>query len=415
MLHRQVREAILDLKFREAVGYDSHGGIRLLGAIPAGQLNALLSDVRKRPDAPQRPPLQSVWPIRVVAVRPDLPTPSGRTEPPPIPKGQEKIAPELRELLSAKAPTTARLQVILAHAPQAGDVSYAGLLAQAAPGSSVEGRLGAIVTVRTTIGQALALAALPEVAAVRLPCAARPRLETADSVEGWEPMQASGVTRLQVLNHKGRGTRVAVIDGDFSGWKALVGKQLPADTRMTDLTRERNDDLEPDAEPADGKQLGHGVHMALAVLRAAPEVQLTLVRIDPSAPYMLQQVARAMNGDAVASDSLRNRLVNLDAQSSRLDQELAPFLAQHARVLKKFTDVSQKPLLLKKKEKGPLSLDEQLQLQEIEQREAYEKNQADWDRRNRQYHDSVDRYFQLVKGSSKPERRADCGVGPGLE
>ena len=100
LLHRQVREAIADLKFREAVGYDSRGGTRLLGAIPAGQLDALLSDVRKRPDAPKRPPLQSVWPIRVVEVRPDLPTPSGRPEPPPIPKGQEKIAPELRELLA---------------------------------------------------------------------------------------------------------------------------------------------------------------------------------------------------------------------------------------------------------------------------------------------------------------------------
>ena len=105
-LHGQVREAIRDLKFREAVGYDSHDDTRLLGAIPAGQLDALLSDVRKRPLASRLAPLQSAWPIRVVEVRPDLPTPSGRPEPTPIPKGQEKIAPELRELLAdaAKAP-----------------------------------------------------------------------------------------------------------------------------------------------------------------------------------------------------------------------------------------------------------------------------------------------------------------------
>ncbi len=407
LLPRQVAEAIADLKFREAVGYDTHGDTRLLGAIPAGQLDALLSDVRKRPAAPHLAPLQSAWPIRVVEVRPDLPTPSGRPEPPPIPKGQEKIAPELRERLAdpAKAAGPARLEVILARTPPDGDFNYVGLLNAAAPGLSVEGRLGPLVTVRTTINQAPALAALSEVAEVRLPLAARPRLETAESVEGWDPLRASGAARLQVLNHKGRGTRVAVIDGDFTGWRGVVARsgdgattgQLPADTRMIDLTRERNDDLEPDAEPADSKPLGHGVHMALAVLRAAPEVDLTLVRIDPAAPYMLQQIARAMNGDPIVSDSLRNRLENLDDRRYRLDQELQPLLQERQQVMKKFTDVSQKPLLLEKKKKGPLSLDEELQLQDIENREAFDKKQADYNRRDRQYHESVERYFQLLK------------------
>jgi hypothetical protein len=407
LLPRQVREAIADLKFREAVGYDTRGDTRLLGAIPAGQIDALLSDVRKRPGAPKLAPLQSAWPIRVVEVRPDLPTPSGRPEPPAIPKGEEKIAPELRELVAdaAKAATPTRLEVILARTPPDGDLAYVGLLTLAAPGLAVEGQLGPLVTVRTTIGQAKDLAALAEVVYLRLPRAARPRLETAESVAGWEPLRASGVARLQVLNHKGRGTRVAVIDGDFTGWRGIVARSpdrattslLPADTRMIDLTRERNDDLEPDASPGDGKGLGHGVHMALAVLRAAPEVALTLVRIDPAAPYMLQQVARAMNGEAASSESLRNRLANLDARRFRLDQEAAPLLAERQQILKSFTDVSQKPLLLKKKEKGPLSLDEELQLQDIEKHEAYDKKQADYDRRDRQYHESVDRYFQLLK------------------
>jgi hypothetical protein len=398
-LRSQVREAISDLKFREAVGYDTRDDTRLLGAIPAGQLDALLSDVRKRPLAPKLAPLQSAWPIRVVEVRPDLPTPTGRPEPTPIPKGQENIAPELRELLTdaAKGATPTRLEVILSRTPLDGEFGYVGLLTLAAPGLVVEGRLGPLVTVRTTIGQALPLAALPEVTEVRLPFAARPQLETAELVEGWEPLRASGVARLQVLNHKGRGTRLAVIDGDFAGWRKMVGKQLPPDTRLIDLTAERSDDLEPDVESGDGTHLGHGVHMALAVLTAAPEVELTLVRIDASAPYMLQQVARAMNGEPISSDSLRNRLANLDDRRFRLEQDLQPLLQERQQVLKKFTDVSQKPLLLKKKEKGPLSLDEELQLQEIESREAFDKKQADYNRRDRQYHESVERYFQLLK------------------
>ena len=398
-LRSQVREAISDLKFREAVGYDTRDDTRLLGAVPAGQIDALLNDVRKRPLAPKLAPLQSAWPIRLVEVQPDLPTPNGRPEPPPIPKGQEKIAAELRELLTdaAKAAAPTRLEVILARTPLAGEYGYVGLLTLAAPGLVVEGRLGPLLTVRTTINQAIPLAALPEVTEVRLPFAARPRLEAADSVEGWEPLRASGAARLQVLNHKGRGTRLAVIDGDFTGWRKMVGKQLPTDTHMVDLTRERNDDLEPDAEPGDGAHPGHGVHMALAVLKAAPEVELTLVRIDPAAPYMLQQIARAMNAEPISSDSLRNRLANLDDRRFRLEQELPLLLQERQQVLKQFTDVSQKPLLLKKKEKGPLSLDEELQLQEIESREAFDKKQADYNRRDRQYHESVERYFQLLK------------------
>ena len=174
----------------------------------------------------------------------------------------------------------------------------------------VEGRLGPLVSVRVAPNQAPALAALPDVTTVRLPRAARPRLETAETVEGWEPLRASGLVRLHLLNRKGQGTRLAVIDGDFSGWRGLVGKQLPEDTRLIDLTRSRNDDLEPDPDPGDGKIVGarrpHGPGRAW---RAAPEVELVLVRIDPAAPYMLQQVARAINGEDVASENLRNRLI----------------------------------------------------------------------------------------------------------
>jgi hypothetical protein len=90
-------------------------------------------------------------------------------------------------------------------------------------------------------------------------------------------------------------------------------------------------------------------------------------------------------------------LANLDGRRFRLEQDLQPLLQERQQVLKKFTDVSQKPLLLEKKAKGPLTLDEELQLQDIENRETFEKKQADYNRRDREYHESVDRYFQLLK------------------
>ena len=332
-------------------------------------------------------------PVAVVEVRPDLPVPSARPPAPAVPKELEKVGPELRDLQDKADP--ARLEVILTRTPADGDRRWYALLKAAAPELVVEGRLGPLVTVRAALNQAKALAALPDVAAVRLPRVARPRLEAAEAVEGWEPLRASGVAKLHAMNRKGRGTRVAVIDGDFSGWRGLVGKQLPGDTLMVDLTAERNDDVQPDPDPGDGKTLGHGVHMALAVLRAAPEAELVLVRIDPAAPYMLQEVARAMNGETLASESLDDRRVAFAAVRFLLDQQAAALRDERRRVLKQFADVTQKDVLLKKKEKGALTADEEEQLKEIQELEEYEKRQADWDRRDREYHEAMGRYLGL--------------------
>ena len=391
----QVAAAIADLKFREAVGYDRRGGVRLLGAIPVGQVAALLGDARLRPGAPHTAPIQSAWPIRVVNVWPPdvLAVPSGRPEPPVVPKDLEKVAPELRGMLDKADPV--RLEVILTGTPSADDLSWIVHLKEAAPGLVVEGRLGPLVTVRAALNQVKAVAARLDVAAVRLPRAAKPRLEPAEAVEGWEPLQASGVAKLHAMNRKGRGTRVAVIDGDFSGWRGLVGKQLPGDTLMVDLTAERNDDVQPDPNPGDGKTLGHGVHMALAVLRAAPQVELVLVRIDPAAPYMLQEVARAMNRESLASESLDGRRAHFAAVRYQLDQQAAPLLEERRHVFKQFADVKQKPILLKKKETAGLTPDEEQQLKEIQEFEDYEAKQADWNQRDQEYHDALGRFVQL--------------------
>ncbi len=334
-------------------------------------------------------------PVVVVEARPDLPLPSVRPPAPPLPAELQKIGPELRNVLDKADPV--RLEVILTRTPADGDRSWFVALKAAAPGLVVEGRLGPLVTVRAALNQVKAVAALSDVAAVRLPRAARPRLETAEAVAGWDPLLASGVAKLQAMNRKGRGTRVAVIDADFSGWRGLVGTRLPDDVRMVDLTRERNDDAQPDPEPGAGKTPGHGLYMALAVLRAAPEAEIVLVRIDPAAPYMLQEVARAMNGESLASESLDNRRSRFDAVRFQLDQEAKTLLEERRHFLNQFTDATQKEILLKRKEKGVITSDEEEQLKQILDYEAYEKRQADWDRRDQEYHEAVERFLRLEK------------------
>jgi hypothetical protein len=342
--------------------------------------------------------------VLVTEVRPKMDLPAARPAPPAVPADLEKVDPDLRALLpdAAKAAAPTRLEVLLAEAPADDEAPWERALRAAAPGLVVEGRVGSLATVVARPDQVKALAARPEVAYVRLPRVAHARLRPAEAVEGWEPLQAAGLARLHAANNKGKGTRVAVVDADFRGWEALVGKRLPEGTRLVDLTRARNADLEPDATPGDPAELGHGVHVALAVLRAAPEADVTLVRIDPAAPYMLEAVARAINGEPALADLLRRRLEELQDRRAALDAGRDKLAAERKEALAAFVDEGQKDALLKiKKERESRGLkltpDEQLELERILRKEDYLKHRAEWEADEKAYRERVGRNLQLAK------------------
>ena len=201
---------------------------RLLGHIArhpdaADLLDKLLAAVVASPDAPAllEPLLnrllssgvaktlpvffRTLSPVVVVEARPDLPIPSSRPPAPPLPAELQKVGPELRGLLDKTDP--ARLEVILTRTPADGDRNWFVALKAAAPGLVVEGRLGPLVSVRAALNQVKAVAALSDVAAVRLPRAARPRLETAEAVAGMG--SAPGQRRGEIAGHEPQGPRHA--------------------------------------------------------------------------------------------------------------------------------------------------------------------------------------------------------------
>jgi len=51
----------------------------------------------------------------------------------------------------------------------------------------------------------------------------------------------------------------------FPRWEGLVGKKLPALTRILDVTGERNDEMQAIPSPAPPNQLGSGTLTAMAV------------------------------------------------------------------------------------------------------------------------------------------------------
>jgi hypothetical protein len=319
LLADEVRGLLHESGFHEAVGYDHRGHTRLVGTVPAGNLDLLLEDLRwqgggwlapRVPVAELPSPLRHSWPLRVVEV---IPEPAGVEPAKDVPPSPElngavdpllKISRELRALAAQEQPV--RMEVILAATPTSDDRSWRRDLEMAAPGSMIEGRLGPLVSLRAIPKQAEELAKLPGVSTVRLPRPASVQFLPPAQVpkDNGEAFRATGLDRLHASGYRGQRVRAVVVGSDFQGYEQFLGKQLPARTRYVDLTAECEPSIEPKKPSSDASAVGRDTQCALALALAAPAADLTLVRIDPEAPYQLQDVARYISGDPVRSDRL---------------------------------------------------------------------------------------------------------------
>ena len=149
----------------------------LLDDVTSSKVNRELMDLLYRRIAPQLNTLnlpaffRMGAPIRIVEGFPNLPAPTPRPVPTAIEPGQEKITPDLREVLKnmAEQPKRRRLELIFALPPEGNDRAWQRNLFVAESDIAVEGRLGAVVTVEAPTMAALKFADLPEIAVVRLP------------------------------------------------------------------------------------------------------------------------------------------------------------------------------------------------------------------------------------------------------
>jgi hypothetical protein len=233
------------------------------------------------------------------------------------------------------------MEVILAATPgkeEAWDVPLVRL------GLVIEGRLGPLVTVRGAPAPfATKLAELNEVVTVRLPRKARVARPTVPARAGeWAPLKASGVVRLHALGKRGKGIRVAVVADNFRGWEKLKGRKLGKarlpDPVLVDLTRERNNTLLPDPFPIGEGELGPGTRYAKTILATAPEAKLTLIRIDPIAPYMMETVARSINGERYRTYGIEQRLRALNTDRDVLEERREALLEKRRTVLNNFRE-----------------------------------------------------------------------------
>ena len=237
-LANQARARLAGVGFVEKVGYDHLGNTRLLGTIPAGEVETLLHDLRDlpagwlAPDAPrdQLPePIRGVNPIRIVEVLAEpagAPANADAQQPVAADAALEKLSLDLRDADPAEV---LRLDAILRTQPERSVTSgWKELFAR--PGVVIEGRLGPVVAIKGPAGVAKDLASFVEIATVRRAATATrqpPVPHTGTTVNVWG---TTGLGRLHQLGGRGKGVRVVVIDSDFRGTPTRIGNVFPKST-----------------------------------------------------------------------------------------------------------------------------------------------------------------------------------------
>ncbi|MGE3805418.1 MAG: hypothetical protein AB7K24_12155 [Gemmataceae bacterium] len=355
LLHLQTAEKLAQLGFQENIAYDHKGYRQLMGTIPVEQLDTLQLDLRGQPggwflpdeDRVSLPePLRGVAPIQVVEVTPE---PAEFPPPRPAPAAPEpleadkqhlaKISPELAKLLGVEGEEKPRrIEIILNYTPADDDNSWRRELNKTTPNLIVEARLGPLVTLFVPASEAPYLAKFPFVSVVRLPREARPQsqLPRGTQAGNLDALKASGLLRLHTLGHRGNGIRVAVVDADFRGWETLQNKKNTRDLQLVDLTAMRNRDVQGDPYPGDAEVTGHGTELARAVILAAPQASVVLVRIGADSPYQLLEVARYINGEEFFSESFAQRRSQLAQERLTIEKKQDEITRERNIILNNF-------------------------------------------------------------------------------
>ena len=138
----------------------------------------------------------------------------------------------------------------------------------AAAGGRVEAVYKNLVQAFVPIKSVNALAGLSAVSWVRTPL--EPVWEQGNTVS--EGVRVIGANLWHDAGIKGRGVKVAIVDGGFKGYQRLLGSELPPEERVIVRSFNRDEDIEADER--------HGTAVAEIVYDMAPEATFYLVNFD---------------------------------------------------------------------------------------------------------------------------------------
>lgn len=310
------RQMLKPLEFQEAPGHDHEHHRRLLGHMPMSQLDQLLKPSQEF----DVPPLPGVAPhgeraalvkLALVIPEPNAPTLEKEAAPerPAGLRPADKIAPDLKLALAGLSEEAQATPMRLELALRGRDAAVPG-------GFRVDGRLGNLVFGEAPPAAVAALVDAADVSTVRLPQVARSFGPAGFDIIPLEKPLGTLTGLGDDLRRRTSGKAV-VIASDFTGYEALVGTELPQATRLLDFTGETNPQMQTRAED----MAGQGVALAKALLKKTGAKELLLVRIDPTLPYQVEQVARATHGMGWRTPALQRREHDIEVAYDRLNAE----------------------------------------------------------------------------------------------
>lgn len=366
--HRQAVDQLERLGFQEALGYDHRNFSLVRGSLPAGKVQRLLKDLRGEPGGwflPDDPrellpaPLRDASPIRWVEI---LPEAEIKPFTPPASTGGSKFTEALKAALAEMMPgQTLRVEAVMDR-PVDGELqSLRNRLRSDFPGINIEGASGALLTLSFPNAAFLErFANEADVLALRRPAVAQ---ETVSGL-GAEPAPADqpptaaqaltrlGLDRLHALGQRGEGVRLIVIGTDFTGALDRLGQELPARTRLIDLTAELSSSLMAEAG-AGG--VGRSLPVAIAAAAAAPNAELVLLRVKPDAFFQLQTALRFILGQSEYSPAMQSRIDELSQYSQELARRKISVVDEYRKA---FADLSDDPATVKRREAARKALND---------------------------------------------------------
>lgn len=318
LFHEQTLAQLKMLGFAEAPGYD-HGGFTIArGTIPVGMLPRLLKDLRTLPGgwftaATPREllpmPFRASLPIRLIDVLPDFAADHVSFK---VPETLSKLAPDVRAIMedAMKQSNPLVVEAILEELPDTTSRTARTALQRLADGALIEGIVGVVVTVRVQKALDLeAIAKSPLVRSIRLPRLGGETAKPADAAMN-EFLKTSRLSELHEKGFRGAGVRAIIIASDFPEYATLLHKTV----KLLDLTGEVN----PSLALLPVLRIGSGTAAALAFLNAAPQAQLTLVRVDSAAFHQLLTLTKAILGETGFSEGQLARLEEMGVEQDRL-------------------------------------------------------------------------------------------------
>lgn len=406
-LHDELLTSLQSLGFELAPNGEDREG---LSGIIRGRLPTRSIPRASRLDGVQRfkidneGAVERLAPIRKIEVipEPEGSEPPAETAAPAEAAPMSKLSPDLRKYLGElgeNATQPIRVEVVLRGTPTELDDEWRQSLAGLRGAIGIEGRVGPLVTGQVRPAGIEFLASRDEVSSIRLPQASRPMIlppfdpkKPVDLPVDFVPLgrETTAPSTLGSLPRRSTPHRAAVIDSDFRGFERFVGKELPKQTQLLDFTAERNTTLLPDPVAGDGNEWGVGTRLALALMATAPADELLLVRVSPEGPYMMEQIARCVEGRGWRSDAIALRELELKHEAGQLDEERTALRVRRRQTLNDFGD------------------DEETRAK----REAYFKDQKAFDAKERDFKQRQERFVNFIQRAN-PLKDVDtvlCGM-----